>query len=456
MQHVSASSTQTVRTRQILLFFVPLGLAASLITLSHVIINSVLSRAPNAELTIAAYTIALSIFTITERPAFLLRQTTSALSEDRTSFQAMRKLMLMLLGFTLVFGFAIGFTPLGELLFRFVFTTDDASTPAVIRTYRVLMFVTIFSALRCLYQGIIIREMKTKWLTIGMAVRLSVMYTLGLIFMAMPERIDGQTGAWLFLIGMAVEALVSWVEGRRIVRGLPKRVPDAAVRSVRDVIPFYRPLLYTAFISVIIPPSINAILGKTVQLELSIASYALALSVVNLINSFYTYVHQIVLNFYERDSRAVFRFALFANMLPGILVLLLAYSPLGGWFLGNLIGVRGELLTESLAVLRVMALVSIVFPWVDYCNGLCMLHKETRLMVWSQTGNVATTVLMLLILIAAAPHWNGLVGALAFSCGLVAEFVVIFLLLKRYQLIGASAGRKEAARSNISDKEVSL
>ncbi len=53
MQHEQLQPS-AVKTTQILGFFVPLGLAASLITLSHVIINSVLSRAPAPELTIAA------------------------------------------------------------------------------------------------------------------------------------------------------------------------------------------------------------------------------------------------------------------------------------------------------------------------------------------------------------------------------------------------------------------
>jgi len=430
-QQESVSPSEAVRLSNILTFFVPLGLAASLITLSHVIINSVLSRAAQPELVIAAYQIALSIFTITERPAFLLRQTTSALSGDRVSFRAMRKLTMLLIGFTLLIGFLIGFTPLGEWLFRLVFNTDDATTPAVVNTYRVVMFVTVFSAMRCLYQGIIIRNMQTKWLTIGMGVRLTTMYGIGLVFMSRPASINETTGAWLFLVGMAVEALVSWLEGRRIYCAMPEQAKDGSVRNVRGVLPFYRPLLFSSFIAVIVSPSINAVLGKTEQIEVSIASYAIALSVVNLVNSFFTYIHQIVLNFYQKDARTVFHFALGAAMIPGLLVILLSYTPLGHWFVGSVMGVQGVLLQGSLSVLRVMAIISFIFPWVDYCNGLCMLNKRTNIMLWSQTSNVATTLVMLFVLIVAAPHWNGVVGALASSCGITAELIIVYTLLRR-------------------------
>lgn len=430
MQHEQLQPS-AVKTTQILGFFVPLGLAASLITLSHVIINSVLSRAPAPELTIAAYTIAASIFSITEKPAFLLRQTTSTLSEDRASFRAMSKVTVLLVVCTLAFGFIIGFTPLGEMMFRLLFNTDDALTPLVLDTYRVLLFVTVFSAIRCLYQGIIIRNMQTKWLTIGMVFRLAAMYGVALLFMRDPGQINGMTGAWIFLLGMAVEALVSSIEGRKIARSLPDFLPQASVRSVRDVFPFYRPLLYSSFISVIAAPSINAMLGKTVQIELSIASYAIALSVVNLVISFFSYVHQIVLNFHRRDARAVFRFTLVVGAIPGTAVILLSVSPLGEWLIGTVIGAQGELLRESLSVLRVMAIFAFVFPWVDYCNGLCMLERKTKIMVWSQVGHVTTVLVILILMIAVLPHWNGMIGALAFSGGLTAELIVLFLLLRK-------------------------
>jgi len=448
MRHEPVSPPETVRLSNILTFFVPLGLAASLITLSHVIINSVLSRAAQPELVIAAYQIALSIFTITERPAFLLRQTTSALSGDRVSFRAMRKLTMLLIGFTLLFGFLIGFTPAGEWLFRLVFNTNDATTPAVVNTYRVVMFVTVFSAMRCLYQGIIIRNMQTKWLTIGMGVRLSVMYGIGLAFMAHPERIDETTGAWLFLIGMAVEALVSLIEGRKIYRSMPERAKDGSVRSVREVLPFYKPLLYSSFIAVIVSPSINAVLGKTDQLEVSIASYAIALSVINLVNSFFTYIHQIVLNFHQKDARVVLRFTALAGMIPGLLVLLLSYTPLGHWFVGSVMGAQGELLAGSLSVLRVMAIVSFAFPWVDYCNGLCMLNKRTKFMLWSQTSNVGMTLLALFVLIFAAPHWNGVVGGVAASCGIIAELIIVSTLLRR-SLAAGTANAAQASNESL-------
>ncbi|WP_051588004.1 multi antimicrobial extrusion protein MatE [Paenibacillus darwinianus] len=428
-----ARQRERVPLKRILAFFVPLGLSASLVSLSHVIINGTLARTGEPEAVIAAYAIAMSIFTITERPAVFLRQTCSALAADRTAFRAVGKVTAVILFFTMTLGLVISYTPAGRLLFTTVFNADETMLGRVLDSYRILIFVTIFSAVRCLYHGIIIRNMHTKWLTIGMLVRLCVMYFISLWFVHGPYGIDGRSGAIIFLAGMLVEAVVSFLEGRRILRGMPEKQPQSNIRKAADVLPFYRPLVVTSFISVIIGPAINAMLGKTTEIELAIASYAVALSITNIVVSFYTYVHQIVLNFYREDSRAVRKFALMFNLLPAAAIAGIAYSPIGPALVGGITGGEGPLLNESLRVLRVFVLFALLFPWVDYGNGLVMLHKRTRYMAFSQLGNVGMTVLALVVAVTMAPSWNGHIGALAQSFGLIGELLVLVLLLRRFE-----------------------
>jgi Na+-driven multidrug efflux pump len=421
---------EKVSVRGILRFFVPLGLAASLVSLSHVIVNSTLARAPDPESTIAAYTIAMSIFTITERPAVFLRQTCSALAADRTGFRSVAVVMVYVMLFTLGFGSLLSYTPLGPLVLSSLFNAGEQLLGGTIAGYRIMFLVTVFSAIRCLFQGIIIRNMQTKWLTIGMIVRLLAMYGLSLAYLRFGWTIDGRTGAFVFLGGMFVEAAVAAWEGRRIYRQMPERLADAPVRRARDVFPFYRPLIITSFIAVMLAPSINVMLGKTVNIELAIASYSVALSVQNLVNSFFTYTHQIVLNFYRRDAAAVRRFVLGASLLPAAVIALLAWTPAGKAALGAIVGAEGQLLDASIETLRVFLLFALVFPWVDYFNGLAMLNKKTRFMMGSQAGNLAATVTALIVLTAAVPGWNGKVGALAQSCGIAVELAVLAGLMR--------------------------
>lgn len=414
-----------------LAFFIPLGISASLVTLSHVIINSTLARAlVNPETVIAGYAIATSIFALTERPAVLLRQTCSALVRDRMAFKALAKLCFYILTGIFVLTLFISYTPMGDALFRFVFGADQSLRGSILDAYRILMFVTFFSAIRCIYHGIIISQMRTKWMTIGMVFRLAVMAVLAFIFISFPQYIDGRAGAIIFLAGMVTEALVSYIEGQSLYKKMPEKAQDEEKQqNIRSIFTFYYPLLISSFIAVTVAPAINAMLGKTTDIALAIASYALALGITQLVNSFFSYTHQIVLNFYPLDRTRVLKFTRTMSFIPGVALGLLAFTPLGKWVMENLIGASGPLLTSSLSVLKVFVIMSIVFPWIDFCNGLLMLRGQTRIMVWSQGSNVAMTVIVLLLCIVFTPGWNGIVGALAQSLGMAAELAVLGVFL---------------------------
>src|SRR5690606_8678703 len=127
--------------------------------------------------------------------------------------------------------------------------------------------------------------------------------------------------------------------------------------------------------------------------------------------------HQIVHNFYKDKPKLVRQFALLSNFIPSILIACLTFTPIGRVLMSEVMGVSGQLLDESLAVLRVFLLYALIIIWIDFCNGLILLKQQTKFMVWSQAGNVLTTLLILIVLIAVVPGWNGVVGAIAQSIG---------------------------------------
>jgi len=441
-----------VTWKRLISFFVPLGLSATLVTLSHVIINGTLARAERPELIISSYALALSLQGITERPALLLRQTCSTLVRDRVSFLAMSRLSAVVIAGILLLGVLINYTALGTWIFIYGFGVEPAQLSATIGVYRIMMFVSLFSGIRCLFHGIIISNMRTKWLTIGMGVRLIVMYLLALYFISSGPIESGQVGAVIFLTGMAIEAAVSVWEGQSLLRSaIPRQTPEHPVETPGHILKFYKPLLYSSFIAVLIGPSINAMLGKTADIHLAIASYAIAGSLSQLVMSFFSYTHQIVLNFYRKDPRAVRQFTLSISLAPGLLVALMAYTAAGPWLMIHVMGVSDRLMEASLEALRVLMIVTLIFPQLDFANGLIMLRGQTKIMVWSQGANVALTLLTLVLCIGLAPGWNGAIGALAQSLGMLAELGVVLYVLR---ITGRDQGQLAGAQHFFAGKRV--
>lgn len=423
------SQAGQVEMKRLWAFFLPLGISASLVTISHVIINSTLSRAAEPELVISSYAIAMSLLAVTERPAVLLRQTCSALVRDKQSFKSMLGVGQIVFASIMALGFIICYSPLGAWIFNGLFGVGEGHVDDVIDVYKVLMFVSLFSGIRCLYQGVIIYQLRTKWLTIGMAVRLAGMYALSLYFVY--AGVDsGTVGAYIFLFGMMIEAGISYWEGRSLVRKLPAKLEGYTVGTRRQIFTFYRPLLWSSLIAVWIGPAINAMLGKTWDAKLAISSFAIAASLVMLISSFFSYLHQIVINFYRVDPAAVRRFALLVGFVPAILMAAIAYTPLGELLLEHVIGVHGRLQAESLRVLQSFLLFALVMPWLDVLNGLVLVRGQTKVVVGSQSSNLAITLLTLVIGIWLSPGWNGMIGAWAQSLGMLAELIFVALALR--------------------------
>lgn len=427
---MSESEHQRITFGQLLAFFLPLGISASLVTISHVIINSTLARSASPEIIIASYALPMSILGITEKPAVLLRQTCSALVRDRISFRAMSVVSLCVLGSILAIGALISYTPAGPWVFAHVFGADPAMIKPMTDVFRILMFVSIFSGLRCLFHGVIIFNMRTKWLTIGMIIRLVGMYLVSLYYIRTGVT-SATAGAIIFLVGMVIEAAVSVWEGRSLLkRHIPEKKPGHPIEKPSQIFGFYKPLLYSSVIAVVSAPAINALLGKTNDIQLSIASFAIAASVTNLVTSFFSYTHQIVLNFYRKDARTVQKFALMLSLIPTLLLVLLSYTFIGPWFMDQVMGVNERLMQASLSTLRVFTLLTLIFPWLDFGNGLLMLRGQTKTMVWSQAANVCTTLLALIVCVFVTPGWNGMIGALAQSLGLAAEASVVWWIIR--------------------------
>ncbi|MDQ0061058.1 multi antimicrobial extrusion protein MatE [Paenibacillus harenae] len=428
-QPLSQPKQQDISMMRLWSFFLPLGISASLVTISHVIINSTLSRAADPERIIAGYAVAMSLLAITERPAVLLRQTCSTLVRDQISFKSALTVAQLVFGSIMAMGLLISYTPLGMLIFKGVFGVGEDNLDDVLLVYRVLMFVSIFSGIRCFYQGVIIYNLRTKWLTIGMAVRLAGMYMLSLYFIHTGVT-SGVVGAAIFLFGMMIEAAVSFAEGRLLVRKMPDRLENHPIENKKHVFSFYRPLLFSSFIAVWIGPAINAMLGKTWDAELAISSFAIAASLVMLLSSFFSYFHQIVINFYRIDPVAVRKFTLMLGFVPALLMGLIAFTDIGVLLLEHVIGVHGRLQEESIRVLQSFMLFALVMPWLDVMNGLVFVRGQTKLIIGSQIANLSITFTTLIACILVAPEWNGSIGAWAQSLGMSAELIFVALALR--------------------------
>src|SRR5690625_3958570 len=99
-----------------MLFFIPLGVSASLTSVTHVIINGTLSSGDNAAFIIACYACAMSLLGIIERPIIIFRQTSSALVHGRRACRIFRRFCIDVLFTIMLITAIIAFSPLRRWL----------------------------------------------------------------------------------------------------------------------------------------------------------------------------------------------------------------------------------------------------------------------------------------------------------------------------------------------------
>ncbi|MBD8071146.1 multi antimicrobial extrusion protein MatE [Bacillus sp. PS06] len=418
-----------VSYKQLSAFFIPLGISASLTAITHVIINGTLARGENAAFIIACYAVAFALFGIIERPIIVFRQTSSALVKDLKSFKLLNLFLLYVMLGIMIFSWMMAFSPFGDWIYVQFFHADPDMVHTISQAFKVITLVLVFSGIRGIYQGIIINHLETKWLTIGVIARLVTMFACAYLFVAL-DYVTSTVGSIIFLAGMMIECVISVWKGHFLVKDYPKNDKSTTLRK-KDIAKFYTPLVFYFLIQTIMIPIIYIFLAKTEQLQMGIASFALAFSITNMILSFFMYTHQIVMQFYQKNKKRVVKFTLTISFIPSLVLILLCYSPLGLWFMQGVMGADAVLATTTLGVLKFFILKTLVFPIVDFLNGFLMLQRRTSLMVISQIANLAIVIGSLILLVHFYPHWNGINGAIAASLGELAGLIVVsWIVLK--------------------------
>jgi hypothetical protein len=439
-----------MQMKQLVFFFIPLGIAACLTTLTHLIIHSTLSKADHPEFVIASYAIGMSLLALLERPALMIRHMSAAIIRDNASFRAVSGVTWVYILAIFLFGAVISYTPVGSLFFEYIFRANSELIPEIILAFRFLMWVSVFSSIRCLYHGIIISQFQTKWLTIGMVIRIVGMFALAQWFVENDSINGGYVGAIIFATGMAIEMLVCYLEGRRLVARFPEQLPATTITTRASAFQFFRPLLFSSFIVVTVPPVLNGVLGQTTNVELSIASFAVASTLFQLVMSFFTYIHQMVINYHSTSTALVRKFQWIVAWIPGLLLIGISWTPFGPWLLGEVLGFGGRLLPAIVEVLRAFTGLAFLLPWIDYGNGFLIIWKQTKGFLFTQSSNAIAAIVTLISLLVLVPSWNGTIGALALTMGSLAELGVVgyLLSLERGKLTHKNAIGKDGEPSH--------
>ncbi|MDW7669141.1 MAG: hypothetical protein SCJ93_09975 [Bacillota bacterium] len=417
--------------KELLLFYVPLGMYTMIMMSTHNVINSGIARAPNAEINLAAYAVTMTIMNIFASPCFVTRQMLVALAHDKKSLRVSKNVIIKIATVSLMVIMIISFTPIGEFVFIKLFNTPKELMSQV-KTASVFALSLPFAySLRAYSQGILIINKKTRFLTYSVIIRIVYMIILASILPRLGFLGGATIGMILWTSGIGLEALFNFMLSRGIYKHIPDKenyTEDKKDLSTKDAFSFVWPLLIMSFLWMLGLPIINSGLGRTHNPEFSIATFQISRNYVWIIMGFLeTNMRQVSLIFGTSEERIHYlkKFTLGVGVTLTLIIAVIVLTPIGNWGLINIIGVSATIARASKSVMMILILLPIIIAWSEYYMGLLMRLKSTKTLSMAKIINLGFAMVSVIGLSILAPQLGAAIGAIGLIIGYTAEMIYV-------------------------------
>jgi len=398
-------------------FWLPLAATWFMMSVEGPFLAAVIARLAQPKVNLAAYGVAFAFAMLLESPVILLMSAATALVTDRPAYRTLRDFTFLLNG-AVTAAMALCLLP---GLFALLFEQGVGLPPEVAGPTRAaaLLLLPWPAAIgyRRLYQGILIRSGRTRMVALGTVVRLSGMAGAALFGATVLHLPGATTGALGLSAGVVAEAVAARVMARRSVREL---APDGPGRELtfRRVWDFYLPLALTSMLNLGVNPLVTFFLGQSRMALESLAVLPVVNSLVFLFGSGGLAFQEtaIALLGPGREGYPVLRrFAWTLGLCAAAALILTAYTPLLGLWLGGVSSLSPELAAVAALPVRLLALQPALTVAQCFQRALLVAARRTRVV----TAATVVEVAVIASVLGAGVHGFGWVGAVAAAAALL-------------------------------------
>jgi len=418
-------NTKTLTYKTILIFWLPLALTWLLMSVEGPFLASIIARMSEPKFNLAAYGVAFSFALIVEAPVIMLMSASTALVKDYHSFKKLRNFTYFLNGAITLFMLVL----LIPSLFEFI-AVDLIALPARIEEITYWAFVALLPwpaaiGYRRFYQGILIRNNLTRFVTFGTIVRLTTMLTTTIILFFLSNMDGAVIGSIALSAGVIVEAVASKIFAIKILKKIRESKENNSVENLtyKEIFLFYYPLAITSILSLGVHPIVTFLIGQS---RMSIES----LAVLPVINSLVFVFRAVGLSFHEafiallgengEGYKSLRNFGFIAGSIATLLLLGITATPLANIWFHNISGLSIELAQLSILPATIMS----IFPALTF-----LVSVQRAVLIYSRNTSPLTTatiieVVIILIVLFIGVSYFDLVGVLAATIAYVSGRVI--------------------------------
>jgi hypothetical protein len=406
-------------------FFLPLAATSMLMMGSHSLANSAIVKTRDPTLALASFSVAQSLGMLLEGVVTVARQLGLAQVKNVQTWRVLGRLMrLTVLGLTIMM-IVIGFTPLGKMIFYDILGAPlDVAEGATV-AFRVFIIFPAISCLRMMYHSIIILNKRTIFTTIAMAARVSVMVSLATMFILRPVEIGGAVGSIVLISGIATEAIVSFLAGRRFVGSLDSLYSGEIfpALTLSQAARFYWPLAVSGLVSNLSRMSISAGLSRASDPKIALAAYQVGWTIAWLFISPVASMHQVTTVFAKgrKSVLAVKRFGLTLGCLCALMLFAFVLSGAGNVVLSRWIGAGPELVPPALRAIGLMGFLPFITCWSEMFTGSLLITGNSAAIGAGRVIYVLVTTAAIFLGASMAPGLGASLAPVGMVAGSLAE-----------------------------------
>jgi hypothetical protein len=373
--------------KAIFLFWVPLAATWLMMSLEGPFLAAVIARLPEPTYNLAAYGVAFAFALLVEAPVIMIMSASTALAEDRLKFRRLRNFTYTLNGLVTLVQLLILIPP----VFHFIMV-DLIALPSQVAT---LVYGSLWLLLpwpgaighRRLYQGILIRDDRTRLVAVGTVIRLTAMAATGLLLFFFVKPAGAYVGAAALSMGVMAEATASHIMALASLRRLPEAEEGERADggeeelTYRGIFDFYYPLALTSFISLAAQPMMTFFMGRATAPVESLAVFPVVISLTFIFRSMGLSFQEVAITLVGRrfeHFKALTRFGLVLGLAASGGMALVALTPLSDiWFI-TVSGLSEELARFALLPAALLVPLPFMSVLLSYQRALLVVARRTR------------------------------------------------------------------------------
>jgi len=419
------NKSERINTKTIFLFWVPLASTWLMMAVEQPYLTAIVARLDNAKHNLAAFGIAFAIALIFESPIIMFMTASLSLVKDKQSYLKLRSFLYMANGI-ISLAMIVLLTP----SFFFFFTEKLIELPheiARLSYISTLIFLPWPAAIgfRRFYQGLLIRNNKTKRVAYGTVVRLVSMSATAFILYLLKVK-GAYTGATALTVGVIFEALTIRImvnhSIKKIMTGKDEQ-ENTPYLTYKYILKFYIPLSLTTILSLGIHPIVTFFIGRS-------RNPIESLAVLPAINALVFFFRSMGLSFQEvgiaflgtanEGYKILKRFATALGASVFIILFIIAFTPLSFFWFHTISGLSVELTNFSNLPTKIAVILPTLSVWISFQRAFAVNNKKTILLSNATMIEVSVIIAVLFVSI----YYFNLIGAVAATSAFVIARII--------------------------------